>query len=221
MIPSINVNLSARHTTCSGSFHASPECDPILIPCPIPRSVTFSVVLGHCQCSEEPSCQCGASDDREPHTRSCTGAVHQSVCPARAVRVSCSISGKTWEESEVSDWEAQEIEGLAPPALYHTSRARWALIKALVLGRAHTFQPATAPVHLFPQRDAVYAALADMARAELAAYEAEVHWGMAIGKAARDDVRHPDPGFDANVLPSQRRLSAYIEHLIEQVGVLP
>jgi len=52
MKPTINVNINADHTTCSGDFHA-PHCAPVLIPCPIPRSVpmvvnglTLSVTIG-------------------------------------------------------------------------------------------------------------------------------------------------------------------------------
>jgi hypothetical protein len=225
VIPTINVNIRATHAhpnTGDASF-CDVDCRPVLIPLPLEpfRSVTVSVALGEC-----PSWCRLAVNRNEP------GGQHSVSCPARPVRVSCSISGKTWEESEVmTDTDAR-------PAMTHEQRflaahachARWALVKALVLNH-----PVPANSHaelaLWEQRDAVYAALADMARAEQVHFNASTTLFSAL-KAC--DIEHEhvtgpasyamgwhDPSDDAAAVNSRAGLAAYVEMLIEQVGTLP
>lgn len=212
------VNVNLQKCTChylrtfgAAGHYADCPGTPVLIPCPVPRGVTFEVRLGECTSP-------GACTRPAPMFMPCTN--HLSSCPARLVRVSCSISGKTWEESEVTECEVfHEGRETSPADMLRVCRDRWGWLKSAMLGHSLTDCPDIVQA-LRRQRDSVFAALADMARAEEAAYAAEVAWGMAMKRPARDEVRHPDPSFDANVLPSQRRLSAYVERLIEQVGVL-
>jgi hypothetical protein len=96
MSETINVNLEkcdCGHAAWVERGHISYQHDahcpavPIPLSCPIPRSVTLTVVLS-------PGCYCerlGIGAD--PH--------HVPNCPARPIRVSCSISGATWAESDV------------------------------------------------------------------------------------------------------------------------
>lgn len=212
--PTINVNLTSHCYDCGSSPpgpHAT-ECAalevklrPVLIPCPVPRSVTFEVRLGGCDCF--PS---GHRSVPVPPMRA-----HSPQCASQPVRVSCSISGKTWEESEVTECEAN-IPGDGYPAnLMGPCRERWASVKALVLGaRASDYtgwcgSSLRAFAGLFTQRDAVYAALADMARAEEA---------IRVSHAAIDKAMGL-PWSESEPL-SQRALERYVERLIEQVGVL-
>lgn len=222
-VPTVNVNLapcdavrrpgwSCPHTHCAAK--------PIPLPCPIPRSAVFFVALGPCLCP------------LDTRTNNIVGGVHGPDCAhARPIRVACSIGGDgTWAGSEVVEANVVELDSIGrildaqddgakglSARLVAACRSRWEIVKALV---TNAF-PSSVRGDLVDQRDAVYAALADMARAEDAAYESEVAWGIAMGHPAKDDVRHPDPGFDANVLPSRRRLSAYVARIIAQVGVLP
>lgn len=202
MVPSINVNL--KPCTCPDFGPRGPgfvPCDSpqILLPCPTQRSVTFSVALGPC-------------------TMMCANPAlwggHSTTCPARPVRVSCSVSGETWEESEV---EAMDAAG--PTAynqkewgtLYAVCRARWALVKALVLGQPQAQAGGKwldAPTDLFTRRDAVFDALADMARAERACVTA---W-LALPVELRSG---PGP-----MALTPEAFERYVERLIEQVSVI-
>jgi hypothetical protein len=102
--PAINVNVNAL-CLCRfpewGRPHAQ-DCPgaPGLIPCPIPRSFTFWVVLGECS-----GCGLSQSRSRDGFVR------HDTDCPARPIRVSCPISGETWEESEVDDDDVEIAPG--------------------------------------------------------------------------------------------------------------
>lgn len=211
MTPTINVNLAScsrgrcgldpkgvfRHdpSTCSG--------EPILLPCPIRRSVTFSVALGECACDAYAE-----------------GGTCPTDCPARPVRVSCSISGKTWEESEVAEaeWLGRYADDATNPVLA-ACRDRWALVKALALGEdagAWMLSEAWAErwdvvASLFAQRDAVFAALADMARHEEGLEAAAVRAAKAMGA---------DGDLSGTTRASPEFLAAYVEHLVEQVGAL-
>lgn len=208
--PSINANLD-RQCYCDrlgigADPHHVATCParPLHIPCPIPPSVTFHVTLGECACGEaEVLAECDLG------------------CPARPISVSCSILGKTWEESYPVTFEHGDGGGpdAAIPGLV---ASRWALVKALVLGKP---QPDVMEMvgrwhisDLFKQRDAVFAALCKMAQAEDAALVAQ----QAVDEAfpfqrfclspTADHRREPHP--------SRERLRAYVSHLIEQVGVL-
>jgi hypothetical protein len=114
--------------------------------------------------------------------------------------------------------------------MYAACRDRWELVKALVMGqngeaikavRSSPTLPWAALGGLLQQRDAVYAALADMARCERA------YWGAAQaihralpGVCVSSDMQVVDPGDDDGDAPSARWLSAYVEHLVDQVGIL-
>lgn len=190
----------ARH------HESCPKSAPVLIACPIPRSVTFTVRLGECSCRA--SMLAGAK------------VQHRDYCPARPIRVSCSISGKTWEESEVMDVDGPVEQTIPIPYVTRLCRERWALVKALVLGLPRTFDtaqwtPTVSP--FFEQRDAVYAALSDMALAEDAAFKAQDHIHSAIHDPLPLEPYHNELPEDR---PSARMLERYVAHLIEQVGVL-
>lgn len=175
----VNVNL----VPCNRDIHPgeTPEqhearcpAKPINVPCPIPRSVTFTVRLGECDARHRPGrCfyhdfETGKDADQEHHPK----------CPARPISVTCFISGKTWAESDVLDAEIPRGENgslfTAFPDDLAPLRARWALVKVLVLGYNawdYTMSKATAvPLStiaaMLDQRDAVFAAIADKARAE-------------------------------------------------------
>lgn len=226
MTPTINVNL----TPCScpphrKGFHYSSVCGAasVLIPCPIPRSVTFEVRLGKCHNADLP--------EPERMGRRCishpcdvTRIEHSSACPARPIRVTCSIGGETWEESEVDSTEAYDLSEHEALTTTGVVRDRWALVKALVLGEslgrrsADSVDAGVALVDLFGHRDAVFDALCDMARAEEAQGRASsvvadvvgLHWPW--GTRTRETA-----GTEA---PSSRALSALVAHIIERVGAL-
>lgn len=220
--PTINVNL--KKCDCGGPYidtsHQS-DCPgaPILIPCPIPRSVTFEVALGECECVYP-------TLSRRPVDP------HRKTCPARPVKVSLSISGKTWEESEVDDTETivTSSSGLgrdAYPNERAAARERWSLVKALVLGKpyaqvVHVNMDAARIGAIVQQRDAVFSALADMAKAERALWGATQAAFRAIpGLRVTSEIQTTDPDDNDGETQAERWMSAYIEHLIEQVGVLP
>ena len=206
-IPVVNVNLAARHGACSPGHHDSPECEPLNIPCPIPRSVTLTLRLG--ECTENPRYR---------------GSGHHRDCPARPIRVSCSISGKTWEESAPTDLElapAPSDAGDTYARVLVAVQGRWALVKALVLNLP-PLDPVTVAgrarlLALLTQRDAVFAALADMARAEAAHNAAARVLVNACPPALGRALMNIDPAIPG----AGRFLVRYVEHLIEQVGALP
>jgi hypothetical protein len=106
--------------------------------------------------------------------------------------------------------------------------ARWALVKALVLGKGkdgvlpQTPNAMVARVfNLFTQRDAVFSALADMARAEEALWNATASvFRAAHGVCVVTEMHVTDPSDPDVELFTERWLAAYVGHLIEQVGTL-
>jgi hypothetical protein len=212
-VSTINVNLKLG---CGCSVEAMrlpetghyPGCSaaPVFIPCLLPPSVTFEVVLGECTCSA--------------HGYGITKPNHAGACPARPMKVFCSISGKTWEESEVADWEPRDMEYLPTQANWKdvveaACRERWAVVKALVLGK--TVTPSFGPENpLMKQRDAAYAALVAKARMEQADDATTRDLMKALPSLKMRDVTEAT----ASAYLSGRALAHYVEHLIEQVGAL-
>lgn len=211
MTPSINVNLKTCDSGCSSTRPGQKHYDhcaasPILIPCAIPCSVTVSVGLGECNCVY-------------PALKNPPVDPHRKTCPARPVRVACSISGATWAESEVTDLDVPgRIAGTNAVAdVWSACRERWRLVQMLVLGHPGTASAVGTLSDAIPalqaQRDAVYAALVGMARAEEAHRAAEAAATAAIYGASRVIRADTEP-------ESQELLGRYVGRLVEQVGVL-
>lgn len=214
MTPTINVNLQCvPHEV--GKIGGGV---PVLIPCPIRRSATFEVRLGNC----DGACVPVTFPDHQ----------HSRLCPARPIRVSCAIGGETWEESEVvavSETVRTVTEGPNNfDAHWTVCRERWALVKALVLGytawdyimSSALAVPLATINAMLAQRDAVFAALADMARAEDALSGAQMRAYDAIdssGHIADSEHRRTQ----SKPRASAEAIAAYVEALIEQVGTLP
>jgi hypothetical protein len=119
----------------------------------------------------------------------------------------------------VQEVDLDDVHPHALTAAVNACRARWALVKALVVGEDPPaavcgFKMAN---ELRAQRDAVFAALADMARAEEAAFRAQdsvaAHLCGCVYRGAIHTSRREDR-------PSADLLAAYVEHIVEQVGVL-
>lgn len=171
------------------------------LPAPIPRSVTFDVKHEWKAPTAAPHPSGGLSKWRES-----------------TIRVSCSISGETWGESEVDEVEVHHEGRETPPAeLLRACRERWAIVRALVLGHSDLSALLTGPraVELLAQRDAVYAALAAQALLEvemLAAQQATVA-AIASPRLTAVETRPEDR-------PSAQALAVYFERLIEQAGAL-
>lgn len=213
MTATLNVNLAA--CDCGGaspSGEHAPDCHgpPVLIPRPIPPSVTFEVVLGECVEALKTAIL--------PSAKSRCGLTsHHERCPARLIRVSCDIGGDgTWAGSEVTDIApVPELWGV-DSNLRAIARDRWALVKALVTGSVYTlsarFSPETVEVihQLHMHRDAVFAALAAMARAEDAHAAAYSRAWSAMGKEG------PSP----EKRSAHWVLAHYVDRLLEQVGNL-
>lgn len=221
--PTLNVNLAPCRCGLADrapTYPPTPHQDhcpakPIPIPCHIPRSVTFTVVLGECACFK-----------RNYVDSDSARLGHSDGCPARPIRVACSIGGKTWEDSHVEDCEASNggwaciCTGAgrgehSAPCHGMAASERWALVKALVLGR-HDVDSTDEDIlrawdRLFAQRDAVYAALADMARAEQMIQRSEQECAKHLPRTSVDRI---------GPSPAGSWLAAYVERLIEQVGVL-
>lgn len=216
-IPSINVNI--REQSCSPRCHFGLKfrthnngCprSPILLPCRLPPSFAIDVVLS-------PGCYCERLGiGAEPR--------HVPNCPSRPIRVACEISGSAWEDSDISDVEPVQGQDFpdanksdASAVAFGHARERWALLKALITGGRPALS--TDPSYrLTEQRDAMYAAIADMARAEDAASEAQDRAHVALG----DDLRlKPHHNIEAPDRPSTYMLERYVERVIELVGELP
>jgi hypothetical protein len=222
-IPSINVNL--KPCNCSNprprqiderlanDHWRTCAASPVLIPCRLPESFSCEVVLGECT-----------------RTRSCVtdgkgGVIHSGSCPGRPVRVSASITSPdgSWEKSEVADPDYPEardrgsdVEARAQ-AVLRILRMRWGVVKMVVTGQHIGLDDATAGMspNLFTQRDAVYAALADMARAE----EVLSDRANTILKACERAERLPSRD-DDDASPSANLLRVFVARLLEQVRVL-
>lgn len=178
-------------------------CDRIPIPCPIPRTVEMTVRLGKCTCTTH-----GIVMVRERHV---------STCPARTIRVTCSIRGDSWETSEVDPTHGLNPHGAAAMMV---CRARWEVVKALVTGVHPDFDGGawTGPtLPLFRQRDAVFAALAKMATKEQGACNAQQECDEAFPYSQYSKPGDPD---HRAARPSVARLAAYVSHLIATVGAL-
>lgn len=207
-VPTINVNLAP--STWSPVHGA--QYSPVLIPCPIPRTVEMMVGLGECS----PEC-------REDRTRmTLDAAYHFDDCPARPIRVSCSIAGETWEGSEVKN--INSTDALIMPsffdAVWTACRERWALVKALVLGHTDLSALLVGPmaVDLLTQRDAVFAGIAGMVRNE------EERIGLKQKMLVACPEIFPKSGLSVPT-PAQREsaayLAAYVERLMEKLGAMP
>jgi hypothetical protein len=226
--PVINVNLAQCDKACEqhdpallpdGGHWTGCAAKPILIPCPIRRSVTFHVALGECR---PPKCHqslavAGAYGITKP------SGIHSTECPARPIRVACSVSGKTWAESEVKDVETRdETWHPSAPRSYRAlsaCRARWALVKALVLGEAlsPTYTLSADARKVVEQRDAVFSALADMALAEMS-METAIEAMNSTMYAGPRGTRWA-PIYEVPESKAQDALERYVEHLIEQVSL--
>lgn len=203
---SINVNLG--QCDCHAGINVGPskgDCPlescpgkPIPIPCPIPRSVTFTVTLGVCS---------------ETCRQYMPNGQHTANCPGKPIRVSCDISGETWAGSEVRSIEPERGHGAEGPHLFAICRARWAGVQALVTGQ-HGCCAQHMPDHLREQRDAVFAALADMARLHVARNSAA---NRAV-KAAGLDYPYSE-ALDEDSEPALV-LEEYVDRLIRRVGTL-
>jgi hypothetical protein len=227
MNETINVNL--KPCACpDSSFHLghAPYCTgrPILLPCPIQRSVELTVTLGECRCkrmAESPLM--GYPDLSRAAMEAVAEGRHLSDCPARPIRVACSIGGETWGAAHVTDAEAPGVHGRTGE-LIQIADDRWALVKALVLGNhspqevgGKSLVPVEAWWALVTQRDAVFAALADMARHETAALQAQQRVDDAF-----PFYSYRDPTTDRRgSWPSHVRLAAFVNHLVHEIGRLP
>jgi hypothetical protein len=234
MTATINVNL--RPCDCSHRRWLATTCvsdcasTPILLPCPVPTSFICVVRLGECRCPT------GALlAQRVPGVADCNPRLsalhHLHGCPARPVRVSCSIRsgppGQEWAGSEVGGYvkvhggHAVEMAIDILERCMAAARALWKIVVALVAGDteivAHTHEQRALLARLYPQRDAVFSALADMARAECAAWSAQNAAAIAFKFVHTPATFHRTLPADR---PSAHYLAAYAEHLIEQVGVL-
>lgn len=219
-VPTINVNLTPCNCGLASrtpTYPPTPHQDhcsgkPILIPCRLHESFTCDVVLGECACQNVV-----AGGMMVP-------GAHHVRCPARPVRVSCSISGKTWEQSfPVADWDmvTERFVGAYRPVVWPAITDRWALVKALVTGGTEHDIPE--PLRYYRivarwvhQRNEVYAALADMARLEEALHNAAGRSATALRACGARVERKGVPLF----APTEHDLTTYVRRMIEQVGAL-
>jgi hypothetical protein len=228
--PTINVNLKQCdcwkwHEPALPTHQAVCAATPVPISCPIQRSVSFEVVLGECHNTSLP--------ESERMGRRCVSSAfdvakveHHSTCPARPIRVACSISGETWAESEVvlcdgRGEDGREVAFTDASPVFPACRERWALVKALVTGQHVGLPPALAGLrpdiqNLFLQRDAVYTRLASMRRHEEALY---AEWLALPDSVKRRCQIAPDAPEYARTF-AQDALECYVVGLIERVGAL-
>jgi hypothetical protein len=134
--PTINVNLAKCACGCPvfpNTHTADCPGKPVDIPLPLDavRSVTFTVRLGECSTLALCEVRGGLLQNHAPQ------------CPAHPIRVTCSISGKTWEESEVMETKYTPVDDVprgadswAPLRIADICRDRWALVKALLAEQA-------------------------------------------------------------------------------------
>lgn len=221
--PIINVNLAPCTKRCHEAFKDGGHYDncasrPVLIPCPIQRSVVMEVRLGEC-----------IDDGREQGSaipRACApNGPHHENCPARPIRVACDIVGETWAESEVVDVKIRPRETLAMASTYDMQRilaacrARWEIVAWLVTGKRAPHErtkwsgPTLTP---FEQRDTVFAALAAKVRSEREDDETTRALVKALPNLKFSDMAT----CTADDYLSARALRQYVAGLIEQVGVL-
>lgn len=225
----VNVNLARcdcgeKHLRYSGGEHrVTCPGKPVLVPLPLEpwRPVTMTVRLGECTCIPL----------RGPLAVGLNPWSCDPICPARPIKVTCSIRGKTWEESEVAevDWQTRNERGdWNPSPMSHAERDaalaacrdRWALVQALVTGETPS-DPFGRPVVIPPlylQRNAVFAAICEMVRHENAAALAQeralkamdvpwIDYGGCPGHHSIMDGRRP----------SVVLLARYVGKMIEEV----
>lgn len=212
----INVNL--KPCTCPAGYpiraaehHGACAAKPVPIPCRLPP--IFRPMVKHIACGYFEHCVDG---DHDP-------ACHKSI------RVSCSIGGETWAESEVVDIERcgpdapfDAVWDMAAKRVLNTCRGRWALVKALVLGSycpELNDKPLSPEVtRLLIQRDAVFSALCRMAQAEEACAQELDAFTNAFGRFPNRKVACDQPRPER---PSAHLLADYVRHLIEQAARTP
>lgn len=206
--PTINVNLRSFSCEC-GPIH-QPHCDrtPILIPCPIPPSVTVIITENKCRC--------------RAGVRGPLNGGHWSDCKGTDVRtqVSADIIGNDWHDAKPVGFTIGIVEASDHQCML--VRDRWALVKALVMGESWgDFQHVSALGErmstgaTFAQRDAVYAALAEQARLEVQMLAAQQRTVAAIGSPRLTASERPPED-----RPSAQALEVFVERVIEQVGAL-
>lgn len=234
MEPTINVNLKPCDCALSSlapTYPPKPHADhcsakPGLLTCPLPDKVELTVRLGRCECAAQYRgvTGFGVSEPQGKHTEN---------CPARHIRVICSIGGDgTWSGSEVAEMEILGGTPLGIDArnrIHRICRDRWALVKALVLGKfayrdVGDAGPGT-PEGLFKQRDVVFANLAEMAQAEQAHREKSMALFEAIRAADHDREHVTNPycyaiAWDDGHPNAEAGLRSYLSMLIAQVGAL-
>ena len=148
-------------------------------------------------------------------------ACSRAPLPARPIRVTCSISGKTWQESEIAQAEVPHGHEFSPADVLNTCRERWALVKALLgvnpeWSKQGKWFSEHGRMAIFTQRDAVYAALADMARAEDVLGTKAVLIEESLPEAlAADAVLWLDRPY---ARPSTWLLERFVSQLIQTVG---
>jgi hypothetical protein len=222
-VPTVNVNLMP--CDC-GAAHPDlyPPADPqwgdkhrlgcaqtpVDIPCPLPPSVTFKV-----QIAPISECIFPCTWTSQYHH-----GPHHEKCPARPVRVSCSITSSdgSWERSEVADDCAARVRLPAPyevslNSLRQAAGDRWALIKALVTGHTDLSALLTGPraLELLAQRDAVFSALVRMERGNTEVLGGIEDFDKALTRRKRTSPIESISG---------PMLTYYVQHLIEQVGAI-
>lgn len=242
MTPTINVNLKPCSPSCLVPSWAGARpiahfdtcaAAHVLLPCPIPRSVEMMARSGECTCRARAESQSGFNYLATSAREAIAEGRHLNDCPGKPIRVSCSIGGDgTWAGSEVVEsgvFRDQNIVGpLVLPSqmvgIEATCRERWELVKALVLGNplgrrgADSVSAGIVIIELFEQRDAVFAALADMAKAEEAAVAAQKRADAAF--PIDNYVKVPAPDHRSEPRPSTVRLAAFVAHVSASVGAL-
>jgi hypothetical protein len=112
--------------------------------------------------------------------------------------------------------DGREVRFTEASAAWAACRERWALVVALVTGGVPTTECMGV---LCAQRDATFAALADMARAEAQAWQAAKRLLGAIPRVqVLDGMRVPKPNDPECTTASESWLAACVARLIAQVG---
>lgn len=225
MQPTINVNRKPCNCPQAKRLSGLHDIDcasvPLLIPCDWPTSFTCEVALGKCS----PECvryRCASM------RLGSQGHIEQ--CPARPIRVSCSITSSdgTWAGTEVTDVDnPHDHEGRWGAGAGDSFRAaiaacneRWALVKALLLGRDGEWEndPRSKGWNFRYQRDAVFTKICELTRQE----EERIQTKQQLHEACSD--LFPQSGVTISA-PGDREsatyLSGYVRCLATYVGNLP
>lgn len=211
----INVNLAACtfYGVCNVRGAHIDKCPgkPVLVPLPLEpwRTVRMKVRLGECRCINK-----DRADD----------GLHAASCPARPIEVTCSIGGKDWPSSEATEVERSVNDdhimgdhrmGLLADAC----RSLWDVVRAMLTNPGLRITGWAGSVAMYETRDAVYAAICEMARHEDAHAQARQHAYDAMDASGHiADSEH----VRARITPRESSvvLAAYVQRLIEQVGSL-